>query len=810
MEAGMIKNTKHTLLATSAFVLSTLAASAAMAQTTGSSQLSDIVVTARRTNEKLQDVPLAVTAATASFIQDNKIVSFDDLNGLVPSLNYQPNYERTGTGAIFFRGLTNGAGGLGSKASVFLDGNYMATNAVDIPFNLFQQIEALPGPQSAQFGRATFGGALNYVTKDPTRKPSIVIHADYASYGDLNLDGLFSGPLIKGGDLRGLLFVSHSSYDAPDSWKSSPDILHPNGVRQWSQNEDYVAGKLTWDATQDLQIKLFASYANINDGPEAFSVASPNYVTSSLPYYTGFNQATPQAGASRPFLVGSAAALENSAGVAGTTNQSNYYNIPDPNVHDTSERIAAKINYGFWNGFNATLNVSFENQRMRDQGVDFDFTPYPASLDKNQSIDSQATAVELRIASPQEKRLRGAVGVYTLYQQTKNGGIFSGSYSCTSVTPTSYVPCMPTSPAATFNPTYANGNLVGFTGTSVFAPFSTSLASGTSVNDLSGFGMLSYDITSKLTFNFEGRYQTEKQYSTNFAAFTGRATFNAFLPRVGLEYKVTPTIMTYALYSIGDNPGGFNAAAAADVALGAPSSVLQYDEEKLYNYEIGFKSQFFDRRVTLNMAAYHEDWDNQTSITTAITPINNVSYVYTSNLGKSAVNGVEASLDWKPMAGWTIGSTISYNSAKYVNYCDTTEPAILSYYTNASQKCISVNGKALVNVPPLTASLTSDYRWTAFSNVEFDVGATYKHRDGQYAETENITYSKGVDQVDLRLSAAKGPVKIMVFCSNCTNDHGTNRVTTMNDPEYGSAFGRQVSLNPTRPAQVGVKATFTY
>jgi iron complex outermembrane receptor protein len=773
----------------------------------------DIVVTARRSKERLQDVPLAVTAYSANKIQNNRIVTLNDLNGLVPSLNYQPNYQRTGSGAIFFRGLTNGAGGLGTKASVFLDGNYIATNAVAIPFNFFQRVEALPGPQSAQFGRATFGGALNYVTKDPTQQWSVTAHADYASYGDLNLDALISGPLTKDGRLRALVFGSHSSYQAPDSWKSPADILHPDGIRQGSQKEDFIAAKLVFDVTDKLQVKLTGTYAKINDAPQTFGIATPAFINTSLPVYTGFNPNTPQAGAKRYFLLGSTGALENAAG-NGSIFSGNYFNIPDPNLHDISRRLAGQVNYGFGNGFAATFNASLEDEKAFAAGLDLDFTPFLGSTEVNQSTRTHENAFELRISSPTGNRLRVAIGAYSLFQRTTIGGLLNGAYRCTSVNATTYVPCLPTSDAALFNPTFANGNLVGFTGTSVYSPFSVSLASGTSTRDLSAFGMLSFDITKKLIINFEGRYQTEKLASTNFTTFNGNAKFNAFLPRVDLQYKFTPAIMAYALYSIGNNPGGFNAGVASSVPFGAPTSALQYAEEKLFNYEIGLKSQFFNRRVTLNLAAYREDWDNQTSQQVAVAPLSGLSYVYIANQGKSRVQGVEAQLDIAPVSGWTIGSTASLNSAKYRNYCDNTEPTIVNYYTpsQASQRCVVVNGETLVNVPKLTLSLQSDYEWQAASDLRLAIGGTFFHRDGMFADTLNLAKSEGQNQFNFRISATTGPIKLMVFCSNCTNNKGTNRLTTLTAPYYGSSanFSRQVSVNPTRPVQVGVKSTFSF
>ena len=131
--------------------------------------LEEIIVTARKTEEKLQEIPLTVVAFSAEALEKNNVLRIVDLNVLTPGMNYPEGSGRGGPGRFILRGLTGGVAGT-PRASTFVDGVYVANSVGNILFGEMARAEVLLGPQSAQFGRATFGGALNLVTKDPKEK----------------------------------------------------------------------------------------------------------------------------------------------------------------------------------------------------------------------------------------------------------------------------------------------------------------------------------------------------------------------------------------------------------------------------------------------------------------------------------------------------------------------------------------------------------------------------------------------------------------------------------------------------------------
>ena len=191
--------------------------------------LEEIIVTARKTEEKLQDIPLTVVAFSAESLETNNVLRVGDLNQFTPGMNFQEGSGRGGAGRFFVRGLTGGVAGT-ARASTFVDGVYVANSVANILFGEMERAEVLLGPQSAQFGRSTFGGALNLVTKDPGENWSGSAAVSVASDGEKNFDGFIGGPLIEG-MLKGSLFVGSQEYGGDEKWQNPPDILHPNGVQ---------------------------------------------------------------------------------------------------------------------------------------------------------------------------------------------------------------------------------------------------------------------------------------------------------------------------------------------------------------------------------------------------------------------------------------------------------------------------------------------------------------------------------------------------------------------------------------------------
>lgn len=285
------------LLATSvaAVALTTSAASAQTASSDpGASQVDDIVVTARKREERLQDVPIAVTATTGETLEREQINLVKDVAALTPGLNISS--DAVGRAFLAIRGVGNTLiDSVQPGVGIFIDGIYQPnTSYLNSPVNDIERIEVLRGPQGTLFGNNTLGGAINVVTRAPTddfQGRAMVSYAgpdNYQTYG-----ASVSGPLVEG-SLRGRLAANYHSHDG-----FSENLLAGGDARPLETQA--INGTVVWNVPQALrtELTLNAYWNQVTGSQTAYNtVNSPtNYVDdvllnrNSIAEYTyaGFN-----------------------------------------------------------------------------------------------------------------------------------------------------------------------------------------------------------------------------------------------------------------------------------------------------------------------------------------------------------------------------------------------------------------------------------------------------------------------------------------------------------------------------------------
>ena len=130
---------------------------------------SDIIVTARKTEEKLQDVPLTIKALTGTDLQDRGIASVSELSQYTPGLTYSPDFGRTGERPVI-RGISALRQEAPQPVSIFVNGVFVRDAALGLVLDDAERVEVIKGPQSALYGRSTYAGAINYITTKPGNK----------------------------------------------------------------------------------------------------------------------------------------------------------------------------------------------------------------------------------------------------------------------------------------------------------------------------------------------------------------------------------------------------------------------------------------------------------------------------------------------------------------------------------------------------------------------------------------------------------------------------------------------------------------
>jgi len=266
-------------LTTGFLILASSGWTQAYAQQTG--QLEEILVTARKVTENIMTVPLAITAVSATDIQAANLIDTRGIAQFSPGLFFQGQASTAGgandrtVNNLVFRGL-NVSGNIGTTTGglMFIDGAPVTSGQLGDLVNI-DHVEVLKGPQSAYFGRSTFAGAVNFVTKDPADSFSGRVQAQYASYGSTDDSIALEGPIIPGKlDMRlsGRYALQGGQY---------PNVDDPS-VMLGRRATTSFAATMVAKPNDSLKIKLFSTYFQDNDGASATVTLQPSEAPDNL------------------------------------------------------------------------------------------------------------------------------------------------------------------------------------------------------------------------------------------------------------------------------------------------------------------------------------------------------------------------------------------------------------------------------------------------------------------------------------------------------------------------------------------------
>lgn len=741
--------------------------------------IEEVIVTARKQEESLQDVPITVTAFAAETLENVAPKSLFDLNNLSPGLNFQDiGGGRSGGGRLQMRGISGGTSGA-SRAALFLDGIFLSGSINNIPFGLLERVEVMPGPQSTQFGRSTFAGAMNYVTRDPGDTFSGRASLSYGSDGEEEAFVWIGGPLA-GDRLRGSLHAFHQAYEG--------DYTSVQGVKMATTLTHAVGGKLIFDATDDLSIEARSFYSQDWDGPPIVQwidpVTKPGFVT-----YVRAN------GTSSQYAAGQLSAIP-----FDPRHSSRYVNPNAGEYRDRRNAIRSSLQVDYAMGeYSLTFNGGyfFEKSTPGQYGNIFlahslmDTIGNPNyGLSKSIARTDHLSA-ELRLSSPQERRIRYEVGAFFEELETDNAGVTYGTNTCLTI---------------------CSLDVLGsFRTVTTVTPVDTTALT----RDRSAFAAVHFDLTDRITMSLEGRYQREYISSRNGVTslfFDG--TWNAFLPRVNLQFRANEDLQFYAVYSVGNNPGGFNTSQFLGLpGTGTSLSQRQIEEEKLDNYEIGFKSNWFGNRLQVNAAFYHQAWKEMQLPAFYFAPGGGQVFSVTENRGSAEIDGLQLEAVAVPAEGLDLRATVSYNDGKYTNFCSNSYAVLLGRSDlPAPNNCLFVNGKKLENVPRQTRSLSVGYGRPLNGDWKWFLRTSYQYQSGMWVEEYNVSSAPSGTVFTGDLGIEKGPLRIELYCRNCSDEDSPTRIGRSFDLRAGPTNATNVTTGYIlrRPRNYGIRMNYAF
>jgi iron complex outermembrane receptor protein len=711
-------------LAASTAIIAVPQAAQAQADTAANSGgLGEIVVTAQRRQQNVQDVPIAIAAVSGTQLKEAGVNDPRDLTLLVPSLSMQAGTAASTT-SLFIRGV--GIGDFNSNTTgavgIYVDDVFMGANAGKL-FNVFDSdgIEVLKGPQGTLYGRNTTAGAIRFSSRKPTEELTGDFSALYGRFNEVQLEGGIGGALVK-------------------------DLLKVRISGLYHRNDGSTYNRVTGHRVNDINLWAGRAIVDFTPGPDALVRLSVHGGAN-----TGGARQFQHRGQGVDFF-GDPAFLPDGTptdgfGYADTDNDvwAGDYDVEGKErIYVFGGSLTGQFTFG---GVQLTSISAFE-QVNRSTLEDTDASPNQVITAYYEDRPRQFSQ-ELRLQSVGEQAFNWIVGGYYFHDNLKTDSAFDILRSLRD----------PSAPLGGFDPVNSIGLLR--------YPYTQK------TDSYALFGQGDYKLTDRLTATLGLRYSHDRigmKFASLFDAigtviptkaysditvplldFDGRKGFSDLSWRAALNYKVDDT-MLYASFSKGYNSGGFAGGASTDALQMQP-----FRSEKLYAYEVGIKTDLLDRRLRFNASAFYYDYrDLQVFIFDLTGPI---PVQRKLNAGNARIYGLEAEVTARPMPAVELFGAMTVMDSKYKNF--------------AALGGVSYSGNQLVNAPEFSgaAGLRINVPLAGGSAIKGNLDGTYTSSIYLFPDNAASNKVKGRGLLNARLawSAPGNRYEVAIWGRNLTN-----------------------------------------
>lgn len=625
--------------------------SASQAEPTG---LADIIVTARRSAETLQDVPVAVTALGGDFIERQNISDPTDVPQFAPNLTIEQQPSSLSAATVFIRGIGNNEPSSVSEQGVgiYLDGVYLARSAGAV-FDLIdlERIEVLRGPQGTLFGRNTIGGALQLVSKKPATDMGVTAKAGYGRYNDWFVRARLDTGYIVGDVIRASIAAQHRQSDGYVNNTLTPSSKDPGAL----EANSFALG-LQGDFG-DVTVNYNFDYDKRSGTPAFFQIVA------ATPLAQDYYSQSPSFGGD-PFLV--SPVRQGTVQQAGFTDRNGDFRYGSKSrvqghaltiSYEATPELTIKSITGYRKFFQDTILNLSGNGVLRGPVVDFT-SPTLVSVQQVSPYTGN-NAPQKQWQFSQELQALGKVGdisyllgMYFFYEKASE----SNHQALTLVMPVSALTSIGYPQSVVDGINFLNPGLA-----TVGVNANPLQAFGGTSQSMAVFGQASWrpsSLDDKLEMTLGGRFtgddKTAYLAGDIFPVQRGRKSFDNFSWLASASYEVINDVMLYARVSTGYRSGGINPRS---------STINTFDPEKATAYEAGIKSQFLDNRIRLNLAGYVTDYNDLQVQQFAAGSGGATSLIV--NAGKVRLSGFEAELTAVPFTGFQIDGSVGYVKTDY-------------------------------------------------------------------------------------------------------------------------------------------------
>ena len=747
--------------AVAAILFAQVAAGVAHAQT---APLEEVVVTAQKRAGNLQDTPIAISAVTGDAIEKLNIDDIGAIAAANPSLVYS---EAGGEAQLYIRGIGSNIFNIGADQSVatHIDGVYTGRANMGLTqFLDIDRVEILRGPQGTLYGRNATGGAINIISRAPTDEFEGYVSGLVGSFDRIDVRGAVSGPISE--NLSGRLAVRRLKDDG------YTEDLDPQGGDKIDDNDlAALRGSLRWKSDA-LTATLIAEHSEFENGNTSI------------------------------FPIDNTGLAESFGAKPNRDIHKTYNNTPSFHEWETGA-VTGILDWAVTDTTNLNLTVGY-----RDWDSDFLFNTDGTEIEVTRttlSYASEQLSAELRL-SGESGWGRWLVGAYW-FDEDKYGAL----------------------------------GLVrsGFTPPAVLVPRSFIFRADGTGEATALFGQVDFKLADTWTLSAGLRYSDEKKgdflrqstllpdnellglFTPNAIpdatpASTRRVTrsWDAWTPRVGLEFRPSDDRLFYLTYSEGFKSGGFN-----DLSVVNPP----FDPELVDSIEVGAKTEWLGGRLRANASAFYYDYtDLQVSV---FASVGSITTTFTTNAAEATVQGLELDLVAKVTDSLDIAASLAILDATYDRFvtpygsCTAANVALDARCTGrvGLPRLIDAAGNRLTNAPEFKGSISATYRFDLSGGGSISLLGAAHHQGRVYFVPANTTVmsQSSYTLVDARIGYENesGDLAIGAFVKNLADEdyfHNIVQFTSTSDARkdvfaIGNALGY-----PAAGRQWGVEVTYRF
>lgn len=694
----------------------------------GSFALEEIVVTAQKRAENLQDIPLAITAMSGDYLDKSGINAVDEVSVRTPGFT-MTRYNMMQP-QLYIRGIgsTDDSAFGDQSVGIFIDEVYIGrAGGSDFDLMDLERIEVLRGPQGTLYGKNVAGGAVNILTQKPTEETRVKLRGSYGNLNRYEVRGLVNGALSDNVNAK----LSLSKVERDGHSVSSID-----GTKLGDQNTFSARGQLLFTPSDVMEILVTADYSRDRAAGNPRDCLGEQFVF--FPWFT-------------PGLPYGASPCSEDPRV----NEKTVNGFQNRDIWGLSAKVSYETSIGDFTSITAYRNSEFDYQE--------DFDGSDANLVINNVAEkAHQFSQEFRLGNVSEDgRLKWVVGLYYFTESVDrlDNNDFRGNDVAVFATPSP----VPGFSWGQFLPAF--GGQPGWGQ----ADFNIFFDQQNVTKSYATFAQATYDLTEKMSVTLGGRYTHEsKDANINGFGFDPTGGFlagtydvspsqswDSFIPKASVDYHITDDVMVYASYSQGFKSGGFNGSASSEAA-----ALQGFDPEKAKQWEIGLKSMFLDNRVRLNLTAFHIDYTDL-----QIFKLVNGSTLVIENAADASSKGFEAELTAAVTDSLTLSANYAYLDTSYKNY--------------VTDKGVDLSGNALTRAPKNSFNigfnnvtdiedwgrLTLAGNWSYRDEIFFD-GANARLADGRPWIGDS---SRSMIDAHVALELVNSGVEIKLWGKNLTD-----------------------------------------